>query len=167
MSVYVSVAEDKIDAATEQRQFTGSLWCAGAVVAFTGIVRPGNASDPVQALELQDYPGVTGRGIEQTARQVFDRWQLESVRIAHRTGRIAVGETIVLVLTASLHRRSAFEAADALMDYLKTEALFWKREWRSRGSEWIEPRKEDFADARRWANNVTAADGGVINVRHS
>ena len=125
---------------------------AGAIVSFSGIVRPRNASGArVSGLYLQAYPPLTERGMAAALAEALERWPLDGARIVHRIGDMGPGDTIVFVATASAHRRAAFEAADFLMDYLKTQAVFWKKETTPAGSTWIEPRSEDYADAARWA----------------
>lgn len=123
---------------------------AGGLVTFTGQVRPEAKSGSVSSLFLQAYSPMTENGIEAAIAEALGRWPLTAVSVAHRVGEMKPGETIVFVGTASAHRRAAFEAADFLMDYLKTEAIFWKRESTSSGTNWIEPRAEDYRDASRW-----------------
>lgn len=146
----IRVNESPIDAGAELAKFEARAAGVGAVVSFTGRVRAESMNDRVQALRLEHYPGVTERAIGTVEAKARARWGLDDVVILHRVGAIAPGETIVFVAAASAHRRAAFEAADYLMDYLKTEALFWKMELRDRGEAWIEPRSEDYADAARW-----------------
>lgn len=120
------------------------------MVSFTGLVRPSSADGEVSTLSLQHYPGMTERGIAETLAGASNRWPLEAVLVIHRVGDMAPHDPIVLVATASAHRRAAFEAADFLMDFLKSRALFWKSETGAQGRQWIEPRDEDYADAARW-----------------
>ena len=120
----------------------------GAVVSFTGLARA-SAGD-VQWLELQAYLGFTDVEIEKMADAAKARFGLHDVLIVHRTGQIAPGEPIVFVATAAAHRREAFEAADHLMDYLKSRAPFWKKETGPTGERWIEPTARDHDDAARW-----------------
>ena len=94
---------------------------------------------------------MTERGIEKAMTEAEARWPLMAIKVIHRTGEMAPGEAIVFVATASAHRRAAFEAADFLMDYLKTEAVFWKKEATPEGEHWIEPRSQDYEDRARWA----------------
>ena len=125
---------------------------AGAIVSFSGIVRPENSTgDAVTGLYLQAYSPMTERGMTASLTEALKRWPLDGAMVLHRIGDMAPGDTIVFVATASAHRRAAFEAADFLMDYLKTQAVFWKKETTAAGSTWIEPRAEDYADAARWA----------------
>ena len=120
----------------------------GAVVSFTGLARA-SGGETLQ-LELEAYPGFTDAEIGRIAEAAVTRFSLHDVLIVHRIGRIAPGEAIVFVATASGHRREAFEAADQLMDYLKSRAPFWKKEHGPDGARWIEPTARDIADAERW-----------------
>lgn len=126
---------------------------AGAVVSFTGCVR--HEDGEVAALYLQDYSPLTETGIDDAMREAQRRWSLAAVVVRHRTGWIGTGEVIVFVAAAAAHRRDAFAAVDFLMDTLKTDAIFWKKERLASGEErWIEPRREDHADRARWAANA-------------
>lgn len=120
----------------------------GAIVSFTGLARAEAGS--VDALELDAYPGFTDAAIAAMAEAATARFQLHDLLVVHRTGRIAPGEPIVFVATAAAHRRAAFEAADQLMDYLKSRAPFWKKSAGPAGERWIEPTPRDYEDAARW-----------------
>lgn len=120
----------------------------GAVVSFTGLARA--SAGAVTTLELEAYPGFTDVEIARIAEAARARFSLQDLLIVHRIGDIAPGEAIVFVATAGRHRREAFEAADHLMDYLKSRAPFWKREHGPDGARWIEPTDRDAADAARW-----------------
>lgn len=122
---------------------------AGGVVAFTGQVR---ATDGCDALELSHYEPLTLPGMRALAAEAESRWALDSLLVIHRVGLMAPGEPIVLVAAAARHRRNAFEAADFVMDHLKSSAWFWKRERRADGWHWIEPRNQDHADLSRWSH---------------
>lgn len=144
------VSEEAFDAGAELAAFEADAEGAGAIVSFTGLVRDHASGGKVKSLYLQAYKPMTQRGIEKAMSEAKDRWALTALRVIHRTGTMAPGETIVFVATASAHRRAAFEAADFLMDYLKTEAVFWKKEVTDTGEHWIEPRVEDYEDRARW-----------------
>jgi molybdopterin synthase catalytic subunit len=120
----------------------------GAVVSFTGIARASDGA--VERLELEAYPGFTDAEIERMANTTKARFSLHAVLVVHRYGQIAPGEAIVFVAAAAAHRRAAFQAADQLMDYLKSRAPFWKKEHGPDGPRWIEPTAEDLTDAKRW-----------------
>ncbi len=134
-------------------QFTKIITGQGAVVNFLGTVRDkatGETVEGVTGLHLEHHPVLTQAGIEAALAKAKAKWSLLGALIIHRIGDIGVDEPIVLVCTASAHRRAAFQATDFLMDYLKTEAVFWKKEYRTTGSAWIEPRAADYHDANRW-----------------
>ena len=123
----------------------------GAVVSFVGLAR-GAASDgkPVQTLVLEHHPVMTIKSLEEIGADALGRFSVSHVWIVHRCGSVAPGEPIVFAAAASPHRRAAFEAADYLMDRLKTDAIFWKREEGPDGSRWIEPTQADRTDRDRW-----------------
>jgi len=124
----------------------------GAVVSFVGLARPNNsAGSTVTGLHLDFYPGMTEASLEAIAADALARFAVSAVHIVHRCGAIAPGEAIVFAAAASPHRRAAFEAADYLMDRLKTDAMFWKREDGVDGSRWIEPTEADRVDRARWS----------------
>jgi molybdopterin synthase catalytic subunit len=122
----------------------------GAVVTFTGLCR--DEGGRLTALELEHYPGMAEAEVARVVGEAAGRWPLDGLTVIHRFGRIAPGENIVLVAAASAHRRAAFEAAEFLMDFLKTRAPFWKREHLADGTvgEWVEPKGEDDEAAKRW-----------------
>jgi molybdopterin synthase catalytic subunit len=128
--------------------FTEGRRETGAVVSFTGIARAEGGGTDV--LELEAYPGFTEAAIGEIAEGVRARFGLHDLLVVHRTGRIAPGEAIVFVATAAARRREAFEAADHLMDYLKSRAPFWKKEHGPEGARWVEPTPRDLSDAARW-----------------
>jgi molybdopterin synthase catalytic subunit len=120
----------------------------GAIVSFTGLMRGGAGA--ARSLELEAYPGFTDAEIGRIAEAARERFSLHDLLIVHRIGQIGPGEAIVFVATAAAHRREAFEAADHLMDYLKSRAPFWKKEHGPDGARWVEPTDRDRADAARW-----------------
>lgn len=122
---------------------------AGALVSFVGIAR--GEGGAVKLLHLQHHPRLTEHSLREIAEAARSRFEVEDVLVIHRAGDIAPGEPIVLAAAAAKHRRAAFEAADYLMDRLKSDALFWKREDRVDGSEWIEPTAADTRDLARWS----------------
>ena len=149
----LTVSDAPIDASALLQAFETSAAGAGGIVTFSGQVRPEAVNGSVKSLFLQAYSPMTETGISAAIDDAKSRWPLTHVQVAHRVGEILPGETIVFVATASTHRRAAFEAADFLMDYLKTEAVFWKKESTDQTDSWIEPRADDYADAERWADN--------------
>lgn len=148
------VSEDVIDAAALLRSFEQRADQAGAIVTFSGQVRSHAADANVKELFLQAYQAMTESGICEAMAIAEQRWPLDHQMVVHRTGAMRPGDTIVFVATASAHRRAAFEAADFLMDYLKTKAVFWKKEVTDQGVAWIEPRDDDYQDAQRWEQSV-------------
>jgi molybdopterin synthase catalytic subunit len=146
-ATYLKICEISFDPEVEHKTFRESVGGAGAIVAFTGLVR-GEGED--LTLTLSHYPDFTESQILEIAKQAEARWPLMGWRILHRVGAMTAEEPIVFVATASRHRRDAFEAADFLMDYLKSEAPFWKSESVNGNERWIEPRAQDITDLKRW-----------------
>lgn len=120
----------------------------GAVASFTGIVR---GDDGVTAIELEHYPAMTEASLNALAEEAQRRWSLSGCTIIHRVGRMEVGEPIVIVATASAHRAAALEACTFLIDRLKTDAPFWKKEFRGAEAEWVEAKASDEARASKWS----------------
>lgn len=149
-SFTVRVQHERFDCGSEIARLSGNPAC-GAVVSFSGLVRDYGDRQDIAALELEHYPGMTEKSLHAIVEQARSRWQLQAATIIHRVGRLALGEAIVLVVTASSHRKDAFAAAEFLMDFLKTEAPFWKKEIQQDGSsEWVEAKASDRNAAGRW-----------------
>lgn len=146
----VSVQTEDFDTGAEIEALTAHDRDIGAVVSFTGLVREMTGAGAIQTMELEHYPGMTERSLEEIADEARARWPLQGVRIIHRFGPLAPGDRIVLVLAASRHRQAAFEAAAFLMDYLKTRAPFWKKESGEAGGAWVDTREGDDDAAARW-----------------
>jgi molybdopterin synthase catalytic subunit len=144
----IRLQTEKFDAGALLTQFSAGRRETGAVVSFTGLTRA--ADGAVTRLELEAYPGFTEAEIGRIAEAARTRFALHDLLIVHRVGAIAPGEAVVFVAVAAAHRREAFEAADHLMDYLKTRAPFWKKEHGPDGARWVEPSPRDHADAARW-----------------
>lgn len=144
----INISAEAFDPDAALAQFRARNDAAGAIVLFLGQVRSEDHS--VDTLELEHYPGYTEKCVADIACAAKQRWSLDDVLIIHRTGRLSPAEPIVLVAAASAHRRDAFDAADFMMDYLKSEAPFWKKEFRGGESHWIEPRDQDYKDKARW-----------------
>ena len=149
----VRLQREDFDIGAEVARLTRGRTDVGAVVAFTGICRGDEAGEPIAALTLEHYPGMAEAEIARHADEALSRWPLQGLTVIHRFGRIARGQNIVLVVTASSHRQAAFEAAEFLMDYLKTNAPFWKREESGKGTSWVEARDHDDAAAARWTKS--------------
>lgn len=122
----------------------------GAVVFFVGRVRDLNDGDSVSCLELEHYPGMTEKSLQKIALEAGERWPLSRIRIVHRVGELRPAEQIVFVGVSSPHRQAAFDGAAFLMDYLKTEAPFWKKETTLEGSRWLDARESDGQLKSRW-----------------
>jgi molybdopterin synthase catalytic subunit len=146
----IRIQQADFDVAKEIAALSKGRTDVGAVVTFSGICRGSENGEPIAALTLEHYPGMAEAEIGRHADEALSRWPLKGLTIIHRFGRIAPGENIVLVVTASSHRQAAFEAAEFLMDYLKTNAPFWKREESEKGTSWIEARDHDDDAAARW-----------------
>lgn len=146
----VRVQAEDFDAQAETKKLTDGRKDIGAVVSFTGLCR--DEAGKLAALELEHYPGMAEAELGRIASEALKRWPLTGLTVVHRHGKILPGEQIVLVVAASAHRRAAFEAADFLMDFLKTRAPFWKKEhFLSGGKEtWVAAKSDDDADADRW-----------------
>lgn len=145
------LAPDSLRADDELAAFMAELDGDGAVVSFVGICRNADAgSAPITGLYLDSYPGMTEASLDAIAADALKRFPVSAVRVVHRCGMVAPGEAIVFAAAAARHRRAAFEAVDYLMDRLKTDAMFWKREDGVDGARWIEPTDGDRADRARW-----------------
>ena len=152
----ILLTDEPIDPASALSAITDASNGAGAIVSFSGLVRPGSSQGQVTALRLEAHPVLTLEGMNGAADEAEKRWTLNALTIIHRIGDIKASEPIVFVAAASTHRRAAFEAADFVMDYMKTRAVFWKKEIGLDGSRWIEPRAEDHSDFARWAKKEEA-----------
>lgn len=152
MAVSAVLRPDGLVAADELAAFVRGRTRDGAVVSFVGLARDGSRAGPVTGLYLDHYPGFTEQSLHAIAADAGRRFAVSDIRVVHRCGAVAPGEAIVFVAVAAVHRRPAFEAADYLMDRLKTEAAFWKREDGPGGARWIEPTDTDRADRARWSD---------------
>ena len=153
MAAEARLVRDSFRPEEELASFIAGLDGDGAVVSFTGVARPADADGgAVSRLFLDSYPGMTEASLHAIAQKTLERFSVSSVRIVHRCGRISPREPIVFAAAAARHRRAAFEAADYMMDRLKTDAVFWKREDGAGGSKWIEPTARDLADRARWGD---------------
>lgn len=132
----------------------------GAVCSFVGTVREHNATGSVQSMELEHYPGMTEKAIEAMIDEAQRRFDIFAARVVHRVGVLQAQDQIVLVAVTSAHRGEAFKACEFLMDYLKTQAPFWKKEETAQGSQWVDARSSDDAALARWgiqAHNATCS----------
>lgn len=146
----IRVQAHDFDVAGEIAVMSGGRTDIGAIVTFTGLCR--DEAGTLSALELEHYPGMAEAEIGRIARDAVERWPVTGLTVIHRHGKIAPGENIVLVVAASAHRQAAFDAANFLMDFLKTRAPFWKKEHPSDGSDgdWVEAKSHDDAATERW-----------------
>jgi molybdopterin synthase catalytic subunit len=151
--VSVRIQREDFNVGAEIANLSQARTDIGAVATFTGICRGGDSV----AMTLEHYPGMAEAEIARHVAEAEERWPLLGVTVIHRYGRLIPGDNIVLVATAALHREAAFAAAEFLMDYLKTQAPFWKKEERAGAEGWVEARKSDDAAAARW-NTPKAAE---------
>ncbi|THH34517.1 molybdenum cofactor biosynthesis protein MoaE [Aliishimia ponticola] len=143
------VLADPFDFGAEAQGFAARQSASGAVVTFTGIVRDTDAG--LLAMEIEHYPGMTESQLTGFAEQARKRWALEDVLVIHRHGRMEPGDMIMMVATAARHRKDAFDAAEFLMDFLKSRAPFWKREiTRDGASDWVQSKDDDEDALSRW-----------------
>jgi molybdopterin synthase catalytic subunit len=154
----VRVQQNDFDIGAEIRRLTENRTDVGAIVTFTGTVRGEAKGQPILSMTLEHYPGMTESELERVEAEARARWPLQDALIVHRHGTLLPGANIVLVVTLSAHRRAAFEAAEFLMDYLKTRAPFWKKEETSDGAaRWVDAREEDGSALARW-NPISKTD---------
>ncbi|MGR3379187.1 molybdenum cofactor biosynthesis protein MoaE [Salipiger abyssi] len=146
--IRVVVQEAPFDFGAEADAFAAGRNDMGAVVTFTGVVR--DVSGGLDGMEIEHYPGMTEKALAKIAAEAQARWSLGEVLVIHRHGKLAPGERIMMVATASPHRKDAFEAAEYLMDYLKSRAPFWKKESAGGAQSWVAAKDEDEAALRRW-----------------
>lgn len=142
--------ERRLEPGRELRDFATAAKGAGAIVSFVGLVRQEGQGGAVEALVLEHHPVLTEQSINEIAGEALMRFDIEHVHIVHLCGAFAPGEPIVFAAAAAAHRRTAFEAANYVMDRLKTDAVFWKREEGASERRWIEPTAADYADRERW-----------------
>ena len=147
--MHIVVQEAPFNLAVQIDEFTRAQKSSGAIVCFTGIVRD-LPDGGLQHMLIEHYPSMTEKALGDIADQAFTRWALEDVRVIHRYGKFQPGELIMMVATASAHRKSAFEAADFLMDYLKSRAPFWKKEVTRVSEGWVDAKETDEAALNRW-----------------
>jgi molybdopterin synthase catalytic subunit len=155
MTPRVSIQTNDFDVSTELAALQGHDLRVGAVCSFVGTVRDtraltGQASDEVQAMELEHYPGMTEKSIEAMIDEAHQRFDFYAARVVHRVGRLLPADQIVLVAVTSAHRGESFKACEFLMDYLKTQAPFWKKEQTPEGAQWVDARVSDDVALARW-----------------
>jgi molybdopterin synthase catalytic subunit len=148
----VSVQAEDFDTGELQRELLAGAQREGAVATFTGYVRSANTGREVHSMELEHYPGMTQNSIQAILERACERWPLLAASVVHRVGRLQPGDQIVWVGVAATHREASFSACEFIMDYLKNEAPFWKKEEGPQGSSWVEARTSDKGRADRWDN---------------
>ncbi len=146
----IRVQTEDFDAGLEMRRLQALTPETGAVASFVGAVRDRNDGQSVSGMTLEHYPGMTERSLADICDRAAGRWPLLGITLIHRVGPLRVGDQIVLVAVSSAHRDAAFDACRFIMDYLKTEAPFWKKEDTPAGSRWVDARDSDDAALRRW-----------------
>jgi molybdopterin synthase catalytic subunit len=149
----VRVQEADFDISTEVAALRAQNPKVGAVACFVGTVRDLNEGSAVQTMELEHYPGMTEKSLEAIARQARERWPGSDVLIVHRVGQLKPLDQIVLVATTAMHRAEAFESCAFVMDYLKTQAPFWKKEKTEAGERWVDARESDESALKRWSRD--------------
>jgi molybdopterin synthase catalytic subunit len=149
--VTVRVQLEDFDLGTELAALRAGRTDIGALVSFTGLVRDSAGGAAISSMQLEHYPAMTSKALEAIEAEAHRRWPLQGSLILHRYGKLAPGEQIMMVATASAHRAAAFEAAEFLMDYLKSRAPFWKKEATDAGATWVDARDEDETAIGRWS----------------
>ena len=160
----VSIQTEDFDLSAEVAALRSGDAGVGAIATFVGTVRDRHAGQPdagsISAMELEHYPGMTERSIEAMIDDAFRRFDIRGVRVIHRVGPLQIADQIVLVAVTSMHRGESFQACEFLMDYLKSEAPFWKKETTADGARWVDARVSDDAALKRWgivSGNATGA----------
>ncbi len=146
----IRVQREDFDAGREIARMRAGNPKIGAIASFIGIVRDVNDGDAVGELTLEHYPGMTEKALAQIVEEAKARWDIIDALVIHRVGTLKPTDQIVLVIVASAHRGDAFAACEFLMDYLKTQAPFWKKEWTTEGERWVDARASDDVAAGRW-----------------
>ena len=147
----IKVQSNDFDVAEVNRELQAGRTNVGAIASFIGLVRD-LEGDPLQQMTLQHYPGMTEKALQKIAEEAERRWRLIDLAIIHRVGELKPADQIVLVSVLSAHRGDAFSACEFIMDYLKTEAPFWKKEVSEKGERWVESRNSDTVARKKWEN---------------
>jgi molybdopterin synthase catalytic subunit len=152
----IRVQREDFDVGAEIAALSQGRPGVGGVCAFVGLVRDMAGGGPVGAMTLEHYPAMTQKALARIEAEALERWDLEASLVVHRYGRLEPGERIVLVVTAAAHRQTAFDATQFLIDWLKTQAPFWKREETPDGAHWVDAGAADDAAAERWRRDKAA-----------
>jgi molybdopterin synthase catalytic subunit len=155
----IKVQREDFDVGREIAALSDGNHAVGGLAVFIGLVRDMAGDQPVGAMTLEHYPGMTEKMLARIEAEACERWPLEASLVIHRHGRLEPGDRIVMVATASAHRQAALEACQFLIDWLKTKAPFWKLEEGSDGAAWVEARTSDDASAARWDKPPRLGDG--------
>ncbi|MFD1260481.1 molybdenum cofactor biosynthesis protein MoaE [Entomomonas asaccharolytica] len=151
--ISVSIQTEPFNSLQEESRLQTTASDCGAMVSFKGMVRGHDQQQPLSHLYLEHFPQVTEQEIERIIKSAQARWHFSSCLVIHRVGKLTVGEDIVLVMVAAKHRKEAFHAAEFIMDYLKTEAPFWKKEFFLDGtSQWVTAKESDTKEKQQWSN---------------
>lgn len=153
-STRIRIQSTPFDPFAEQDELRRGQPQVGALVAFVGLMRDINDDANIRAMTLEHYPGMTERALAAIADEARRRWSLEGIRIVHRVGRLEPEDPIVLVAVSSRHRGDAFRACELIIDYLKNDAPFWKKEHTERGERWVEARDSDGSAKARWHDGI-------------
>lgn len=151
---FIRVSPEDFDLSEETSRIRAANPQTGAIVSFVGVVRNRNDGSDVAAMSLEHYPGMTEKALGAIIKSARARWSIDDVTVIHRVGDLAVGDQIVLALVSSAHRREAFEACEFIMDWLKTEAPFWKKEKTPEGDRWVDARESDDVARDRWGTRL-------------
>lgn len=146
----IQVQHDDFDLAKEYSALIESNHSDGAVVTFVGLVRDFNQGNRISGLNLEHYPGMTEKALQEIVLNAKKRWELGRVKIIHRIGQLAVNDQIVFVGVTSKHRANAFAATEFIMDFLKTKAPFWKKETSEKHQYWVDAKQSDHKKAQQW-----------------
>ena len=150
MNARVSIQTQDFDLSTEVARLREQDKRVGAICTFVGTVRDRNDGQSISTMELEHYPGMTEKSIEAMIDEAHRRFDFYAARVVHRVGRLLPADQIVLVAVTSAHRGESFKACEFLMDYLKTQAPFWKKEQTPQGAQWVDARVSDDAALARW-----------------
>ena len=146
----ISIQQEDFDVSTELQLLRKDLPGIGGINVFVGTVRDTHQGDEVQSMELEHYPGMTEKALQEIVEQAKTRWDVLNATIIHRVGKLHPSDQIVLVAVASTHRGDAYAACEFMMDYLKTSAPFWKKEYTPEGSRWVDARTSDEERLKKW-----------------
>ncbi len=146
----ILVQDQDFDIATEIKELSRERTDIGAIVTFTGLVRDFHGENKVNQMTLEHFPGMAEKQLATICEEAFERWPLQGATVIHRYGPLAPGDQIVLVITLSAHRGAAFEAAEFIMDWLKTDAPFWKKEQTNGGDHWVDSKVSDEEKCKKW-----------------